>query len=246
MVEIKINTLAVLQARMSSSRLPGKVMKKINGKPMIYYQINRILSSKKIDKLIVATSVDESDDTLSDYLISQEVEVYRGDLFNVLSRFTEIEKLVKPSAIIRLTADCPFTMPHLIDQMIVEFYERKVDYLSNTLELTFPDGLDIEIIKYGVLEKLNCLELTEGEKEHVTLGIINNRNLFSMFNFSNTTDLSHYRWTVDTEEDFSFVSKIFNHFKNNEIIFTFSNLLEFFNKYPEKNLIYMRNQHKSP
>ena len=163
--------------------------------------------------------------------------MYRGDLFNVFSRFIEIEKLIKPSAIVRLTADCPFTMPELIDQMVSEFYEKKVDYLSNTLELTFPDGLDIEVIKPGVLEKLTEHNLSNSEKEHVTLGIMNRGNLFSMSNYSNDKNLSHYRWTVDTIQDFEFVTKVFEHFKLNEENFTFEELKKFIDDNPEINQI---------
>jgi spore coat polysaccharide biosynthesis protein SpsF len=240
MVKVNNYTLAVLQARMSSSRLPGKVMKFINGKPMIFYQINRILQSEKVDDLIVATSIDKSDDSLVEYLIEQNIKVYRGDLLNVFSRFCEIERIKKPSAIIRLTADCPFTMPQLIDQMVDVFYKEEVDYLSNTLQLTYPDGVDIEIIKNGVLEKLGSLQLSDLEKEHVTLGIINHSNLFLTKNFSNSVDISHYRWTVETEEDFNFVNNIFCHFTGKELTFTLYDLFNYFMQHPEQNLILSR------
>jgi spore coat polysaccharide biosynthesis protein SpsF len=237
---VKSLTLAILQARMSSTRLPGKVMRQINGKPMIYWQIERIKKSKAIDKLIVATSEDKSDDVLADFLNFNKVEVYRGPLQDVLLRFLEVEEKFNPTAIIRLTGDCPLVMPKLIDQMVAQFYKMDIDYLSNTLELSYPDGLDIEIIKSGILVKLNNYELSNSEREHVTLGILNRKNLFSTKCFLNDKNLSHYRWTVDTFPDFEFVSKVFANFRLNEDSFTFEDVEKFIEVNPEINQILYR------
>ena len=149
----KRNNLAVLQARMSSNRLPGKVLMEVNGKPMIYWQIQRILQSKEISKLVVATSDHPTDDVLVKYLESINFEFVRGSLDDVLARFIKVENIYSPDSIIRLTGDCPLVMPELIDSMLKKFYEVNVQYLSNIIELTYPDGLDIEIIKAGTLNK---------------------------------------------------------------------------------------------
>ena len=234
---MKKNTLVILQARMSSKRLPGKVLLMINGEPMIYWQIKRILRSKLISKLIVAISEENSDDVLANYLDEIKQEYIRGSLDNVLDRFVKVEKIYKSEAIVRLTGDCPLVMPDLIDSLVDMFYKKQVDYLSNTINLTFPDGLDIEVIKPGVLEKLTEHNLSNSEKEHVTLGIINRENLFSMSNYSNDKNLSHYRWTVDTIQDFEFVTKVFEHFKLNEENFTFEELKKFIDDNPEINQI---------
>ncbi len=124
----------VLQARMSSTRLPGKVLLKINNEPMIYWQIHRILQSKKINELVVAISDDSSDDVLADYLNSINQKLVRGSLHNVLDRFLKVEETYKSQVTIRLTADCPLVMPELIDQFIVVFLNSNADYLSNTSE----------------------------------------------------------------------------------------------------------------
>ena len=150
MVTEDLFTVAILQARMSSSRLPGKVMMPINGEPMIYRQIERIRQASTIDEVIVATSTDPSDDSLVEFLLDKGIEVFRGSLNDVLSRFSEIQKIIKSTAIIRFTGDCPLVMPELIDRMMAKFYETNVDYLSNTLEPTYPDGLDVEIIRPSV------------------------------------------------------------------------------------------------
>ena len=174
---------------------------------------------------------------LANYLDEIKQEYIRGSLGNVLDRFAKVEKIYKPEAIVRLTGDCPLVMPDLIDSLVDMFYKKQVDYLSNTINLTFPDGLDIEVIKPGVLEKLTEHNLSNSEKEHVTLGIMNRGNLFSMSNYSNDKNLSHYRWTVDTIQDFQFVTKVFEHFKLNEDNFTFEELKKFIDDNPAINRI---------
>jgi spore coat polysaccharide biosynthesis protein SpsF len=220
-------TLAVLQARMTSSRLPGKVMMEINGEPMIYWQVQRVLQSKRVDKLVVATSVDSTDDVLVKFLEEKDIHVYRGSLENVLSRFIEVSDENLCDAVIRLTGDCPLVMPQLIDEMVCKFYEEGVDYLSNTLEPTFPDGLDIEIVKKGVLEKLLNFSTDPKELEHVTYGVYNRPATFQLYSFLNDSDQSNARWTVDFQEDFDFVSTIFREFTGREIEFTYQEVSKF-------------------
>jgi len=233
MVKMEHSTLAILQARMSSSRLPGKVMIPINGEPMIYRQIERIRQSTVIDELIVATSTDPSDDPLVEFLNQKGIGVFRGSLKDVFSRFLRIETHFKPTAIIRLTADCPLVMPELINAMVIQFYKSNVDYLSNTLKPTYPDGLDIEIVKASVFSKLAKYELTETEREHVTLGIYSRPSDFTLENFSSREDLSEKRWTVDYFEDLVFVEQVFNAFKGNESTFTFEDMLLLLHNNPE-------------
>jgi spore coat polysaccharide biosynthesis protein SpsF len=227
MVEQKNFTLVILQARMSSSRFPGKVMMPINGEPMIYRQIERIEEASVVDSLIVATSTDSSDDVLAGYLKAKGVQVFRGSLENVLSRFLEIEAQIQPTTIIRLTGDCPLVMPELIDKMVVRFYDSNVDYLSNTLEPTFPDGLDIEILKASALRKLGTFKLSTAEREHVTLGIYRRPLEFSLENYRGHQDLSKNRWTVDYFQDLEFVRQVFINFEGEESKFSFEDTMIF-------------------
>ena len=213
-------TIAILQARMSSSRLPGKVMLQINGQPMIYRQIERIRQASAIDEIIVATSTDSSDDSLAEFLQNRGIAVFRGSLDDVLSRFLEIVNDMRPTAIVRLTGDCPLVMPELIDIMVAKFYESDTDYLSNTLEPTYPDGLDVEVMKASALRELTAFELTAAEKEHVTLGIYRRPSIFILKNFLGDEDLSQNRWTVDYHEDLVFVRKVFSEFIYRESTFT--------------------------
>lgn len=226
-------TIVVLQARTSSTRLPGKVMMEINGQPMIYWQVKRILNAKKIDKLVIATSSDSTDDRLANFLLGKGLSVYRGSLDNVLSRFLEVSVMHQHDALVRLTGDCPLVMPELLDAMVTKFYEQDADYLSNTLPPTYPDGLDIEIVRNGVLKKLISFNLDSEEIEHVTKGIYNRPESFKLSNFRNLNDNSNERWTVDYQADFDFVCEIFQEFRKRESKFTLSELMDFLAKKAE-------------
>ena len=220
-------TLAILQARMSSSRLPGKVLREINGKPMIYWQLQRIYRAKNVDKVIVATSTDSTDDPLVDFLISEKALYVRGSLNNVKERFDNVITQFPTESFIRLTGDCPLVMPSLIDDLVDAFHEADVDYLSNTIEPTFPDGLDVEVVKTEAFRKLDNTSLSKAEIEHVTYGLYSRTGQFTTQNFVNSQDLSNLRWTVDYQEDLEFVRNVFSHFKGREDSFNLTELLDF-------------------
>ena len=240
MAIMKNLNLVVLQARMSSTRLPGKVMTQINGHPMIYWEISRISKAKLVNKIVVAISDQSSDDILADYLDSIHQKYIRGSLDNVLSRYVKAEEIYNPSAIIRLTADCPLVMPELIDQYLEIFHKEDFEYLSNTIELSYPDGLDIEIIAPGIFKKLLEFSLSKEEKEHVTLGIYSRKDKFRTYNVSNKTNISQFRWTVDTSDDLAFVKSIYAHFESKEINFNFEDVLKLVKDNPNLNRIMFR------
>ena len=218
---------------MSSNRLPGKVLKPVNGQPMIYRQIQRVLRSTLVEDVIVATSVSSSDDELVEFLESEEIKVFRGSLDNVLSRFLEVSKRINPTNIIRLTGDCPLVMPKLIDEMIVYFEDKLPDYLSNSLVPSFPDGLDVEILSREAISRLSSLSLSKMESEHVTLGLYKRPDMFRVLNFSNPINHSNMRWTVDYPEDLDFVRSVYSHFKGRESTFEYEEVLEFLRSNPE-------------
>ena len=226
-------TLAVLQARMSSSRLTGKVLMDLNGEAMIYRQISRIMMAKTINEIVVATSVHPSDDLLVEFLENHKVRVVRGPLEDVLSRFQLVLTNIACTALIRLTGDCPLVMPEIIDKMVSHFYDSKVDYLSNAIEPTFPDGLDIEVINPAALEKLSSFELNSSEREHVTLGLYKRPTEFRIQNYANSEDFSHMRWTVDYQEDLDFVRQVYANFIGREATFTYSDLHDFLKQNPQ-------------
>jgi len=223
----KKSNLVILQARMNSKRLPNKAMRTINDIPMIMIQISRILKAKEIDKVIVATTNEESDDFLCEYLVENKIDVFRGSTNDVLERFFQASCIYGSEVIVRLTADCPLVMPEVIDEMLLQFDDLGVEYFSNVLEETYPDGLDVEIFSVEALKKLRSLQLNTIEKEHVTLGIYRRQNMFKAKNYPYTQNLSALRWTVDYIEDFEFVEQIFKNFLGFESEFGMQDVLEF-------------------
>ena len=224
--------LAIVQARMSSSRFPGKVLREINDIPAIKFQIERIRRSKVAD-IVVATSVDPSDDLLVEYLKSQDIEVRRGSLEDVAARFAMVLDEFEPEYFLRLTADCPFVMPELIDEMIEIFEQKSPDYLTNTNPPTYPDGLDVEVVKTSAFRTLISQELTDLELEHVTLGFIAANREFQIFNLVNVEDLSRLRWTVDYEEDMAYIKEIMKHLKGKEFDFGISDVIKVIESNPQ-------------
>ena len=225
--------IAILQARMNSSRLPGKVLRPVNGRPLIEWQIRRIQESKHISKLVLATSADESDDDLNDFVIQLGVQTHRGSMDDVASRFKGFLEIEKPEIFLRLTADCPLVMPTLIDEMLQEFKQKRCDYLSNTMAPTFPDGLDIEIIRTKTFLDLDFSQMNPQEREHVTLRINRYPEQFNLVNFYSKSDLSDQRWTVDYQEDLDFISQIFAYFSGKEAIFNLEEVLNFLKENPD-------------
>lgn len=202
--------LAILQARMSSTRLPGKVLRPILGEPMIARQIERLRRARRIDKLVVATSTDVSDDLLADFIQELGIDVYRGDLKDVLSRYVETLETFGPADIvIRLTADCPLTDPVLIDTLIELRAATDADIVSLDVHPSFPQGLDAEIIRSSALRAAGAEAELAYDREHVTPFIYARPDRFKIGSLTQQRDESHVRWTVDTPEDFAFVSRVY-------------------------------------
>ena len=220
----------ILQARIGSSRLPGKVLKQIAGRPLIQFQIDRIRKSKLLNNLVVAIPIETENDPLEKYLHSENIEVYRGAENDVLSRFEGVISKTTAEVIIRSTADCPLFMSEILDEMLETFYQSDLDYLSNSISPTYPDGLDVEIFTktaFNILLRTNPSKL---QRQHVTLGFYDGTNSFMTQNFANKIDLSLERWTVDYQEDFDFVEKIFE--KLGQYV-TFNEVLQLLEDYPE-------------
>lgn len=233
-----MKTLAILQARTASTRLPNKVMQMINGKPMIEILLNRIKKSKKIDDILIATTKNKEDDHLVKLLENLGYKTFRGSEDNVLDRYYKSAKEFNADTIIRLTADCPLLDYRLIDTLIIEYISSKVDYLSNTLDPTFPDGLDIEVFSYNSLEMAWKNAKTEFEKEHVTPYIKENE-LLTKKNYKYSENLSSMRWTVDEKEDMDVVMSVFKNFYP-DILFKWEDILLFSKDNPE---IFLKNTH---
>ncbi|GAA1574057.1 8-amino-3,8-dideoxy-manno-octulosonate cytidylyltransferase [Leucobacter aridicollis] len=201
--------LGILQARSSSSRFPRKVLEPLLGKEMILRQLERLARSKNIDRLVVATSEEASDDQLALLLATNGWEVRRGPLDDVLGRFARVIAEFEPDQVVRLTADCPLADPGVIDRVIDEHLLYKTDYTSNVLVPTFPHGLDVEVFSPAAFARLADSPLTASEREHVTLGMYRRTEEFTTWNVQQGTDHSDLRWTVDVPEDFVFVERVY-------------------------------------
>lgn len=225
--------LAILQARVSSSRLPGKVLKQILGRPMLERQIERLRRVTAVDQLVIATSSEASDDPLEKLCGELGVDCFRGSLNNVLDRFYQAALPHQPDHIVRLTGDCPLTDPDVIDKLVAFYLEGKYDYASNTIEPTFPHGLDAEIFSYQALMKAWQEATLPSQKEHVTLFIDSQPELFKIGVYKRSPDLSHLRWTVDEPEDFEFVSKVYEKLYPGNPEFTTEDVLALLQASPE-------------
>lgn len=220
-----MSIFAFVQARMSSSRLPGKILMDLVGSPMLIQQVNRLKRSKLVDEIVVLTSNDKSDDILINVCSEHNIKCFRGDLDNVLNRFYQAYLEYKPDHIVRITGDCPLLDWTVVDQVIQEHLDNPHDYTSNTLNPTFPDGLDVEVMTKECLIKIYNNASLKVEMEHVTYYCYTHKHDFSLQNVENKMgDQSELRWTVDTPEDFELVTDIYEElyednsgFSSNEI-----------------------------
>ncbi len=201
--------LGVLQGRLNSTRLPGKVLRPVLGEPMIVRQVERLRRSACIDRLVVATSESASDDELARELDARNIEVRRGPLNDVVGRFAAVVDEFAPDVIVRLTADCPLADHAVIDAVISAHLRLGADYTSNTLQPTFPDGLDVECISADAFGRLRALPLTPREREHVTLGLYSRPDEYLLESYRQDPDRSSLRWTVDVADDLEFVRAVY-------------------------------------
>ena len=202
--------LAVVQARMSSRRLPGKVLKPILGRPMLLHQLDRARRASAFDRLVVATSTDDSDDDVVRMCRDSGYDCERGSLHDVLDRFWQIASRHGAEHIVRLTGDCPLTDPEIIDLVVDAHLTTGADYTSNTRpRSTWPDGLDVEVVRAGVLEQAWREAVTTSDREHVLPFVWNRPERFHLNMVTSEMDLNHLRWTVDGPSDFQLVEAIF-------------------------------------
>lgn len=211
----------IVQARMGSTRLPGKILEKVTGQmTMLELIIERLKSCKVPDEIIVATTDRSQDDVVVRLASKTGVKSFRGSEEDVLDRFYNCAAHFKIDVIIRITSDCPLLDPALVDKMLKRFLASKsgIDYMSNTQRRTYPRGLDVEIITFEVLEKLSRLANEGRQREHVTAYIHQHPELFKLDSVEQKKDLSHLRWTVDEKKDLEFVKEIYKRlYKKNRV-----------------------------
>ena len=206
-----MKTVAIVQARMGSTRFPNKVMQPICGIPMIGLLLERLAKAKRIDQIVLATSEDQRNEPLATYVRELGYAVYQGSEDDVLGRYYQAAKEAKADTVVRITGDCPLIDPVLVDAVIAKFLDSGVDYASNVSPPTYPDGLDAEAFRFSVLERAWKEARAPAEREHVS-PFMQDAARFHLVNVSHHADLSSERWTVDEPEDFEVVARVFEHF----------------------------------
>jgi len=204
----------IIQARMGSSRLPGKVLKKLGDRSLLDFQIDRIKEAKTIDFIIVATTMERSDDDIELFCNEKGINCFRGSETDVLSRYYECAKVNNIDTIVRLTADCPLIDPNVIDMVVDLYFTSNVDYASNTVPpetSLWPDGSDVEVFSFDALKKAYIESNSNEDREHVTFFFWKNKkNGFKTAQLCNSSDWSKYRFTVDYIEDYEVLKLIYN------------------------------------
>ncbi|WP_446897236.1 cytidylyltransferase domain-containing protein [Clostridium sp. LBM24168] len=232
-----MNIVCIVQARTGSTRLPGKVLKKICGKTVLEHVIGRLKRVRNIDKIVIATTTKKQDDIIVEIAEKSLVCYFRGSEQDVLSRYYYAAKQYDADIVIRVTSDCPLIDPEVIDNMIEKFKnlnkKENIDYLSNKIKPTYPRGLDVEIFTFDALEKCFREANKDYEREHVTPYIYLNPDKFKFKNYENKEDYSTFRWTLDTKEDLELIEIIYNNLYKENSLFYFEDILKFVLSNPE-------------
>ncbi|MBI3631428.1 MAG: glycosyltransferase family protein [Candidatus Staskawiczbacteria bacterium] len=237
--------VAIIQARMGSTRLPGKMMVEIFNKPIIEHVFERVKSSRLINEIWLATTADKEDDVLAKWARLKVEKIYRGSNEDVLDRYFQAAKQAQADIIVRITGDCPLHDSQVIDLVVKEFLSGSFDYVSNSHPPTYPDGLDVEVFSFQALKKAWEEAKLKSEREHVAPYIWKHPELFKIKNVSSGIDLSKERWTLDTKEDFLFISNILKECQARKLDVNLKNILSIIAIFPQWrniNLQYKRNE----
>ncbi len=225
-----MDILCIIQARSGSTRLPNKVLLSLEGKTVLEHVIERVSHSKLIDEVVVATTFNKEDIKIVNIVSGLGYRVFAGSEDDVLDRYYQCARLIKPKNIVRITSDCPLIDPDIIDYAIDNHIKSGADYTSNTLKETYPDGLDVEVFTYEALfEAWKNAKLTS-EREHVTPYIRKN-DKFKKYSVENDIDLSYLRWTLDREQDYKFIKEVYKHLYKQNNLFKTKEVLELLEKY---------------
>lgn len=247
---MKLKVVCIIQARMGSTRLPGKVLLPLEGKAVILHDIDRVLAAKTIDAVVIATTTKSDDqkivDTVAGY--NPRVSVFRGSEEDVLDRYYKAAKEVQADVVIRITSDCPLIDPIIIDEVVTAFLRTpSIDYVANVLgEYTFPNGMDVEVVAFSILEQLWKKTTDPFDREHVTVYIKKYPEQFITKNIKHAIDYSFHRWTLDEEKDFQLISYIYKKLYAKNPLFTMEDILKLFDENPELISVNQDVQQKNP
>lgn len=225
-----MKVIAIIQARMSSARLPGKVLMPLVGKPVLEHVVNRMQACKTISEVVVATSIDQTDDAIQAWCDQAAVSYYRGSLEDVLDRYYQAAKIYQADAIVRITADCPAIDPTIVDEVVTGFLAGGYEFYGLSGE--FPDGLDCTVFAFSALERAWREARLQSEREHVGPYIEKHPELFKSGGLQKFTGLSHHRWTLDEPRDYEFLQAIFAHLYRERTPFLASEVLSLLEEEP--------------
>lgn len=226
--------LAIVQARFGSTRLPGKVLKDIEGKPMLWHIAERLKHSKHINQVVIATTTESSDDRIADFAESNKLGYYRGSVMNVLDRFYQTAKKFSADVVVRIWGDCVMIDPDVVDKAIELLEKDDLDYASNIRPPSYPRGMDLEVFTFATLEKTWKEATTAFYQEYMTDYIFRNPQMFKLGNLQYGTDLSSQYLLVDYEDDFRLASEIYKEmFSEGKKIFGFRDVLELLQRNPK-------------
>jgi spore coat polysaccharide biosynthesis protein SpsF len=219
---------------MGSVRLPGKVLMDIAGRPILWHIINRLNRCRLINQIVVATSINVKDDAIEQFCKENNVHFYRGKEKDVLDRYYQTAIAYEADVVIRITADCPLIDPTIVDKVIHAYLSNKktFDGASNTINRTYPRGLDTEVISFFALQGTWKKATKDYEREHVTIFMYEHADSFRLYSVENNADLSHLRWTVDENEDLDFAREVFKRLYNGANIFLMEDILRVLEKEP--------------
>ena len=227
-----MKTVAIIQARLGSTRLPGKVLRPLGGKTMLECVMQRLGDCKTIDQLVIATTTELADRELIEFCQQRQWNVHAGSENDVLSRYVEAAEKYEADQIVRITSDCPLIDPRIVDQTVDLMNSAPdIDYATNFHPCrTYPRGLDCEAMTRRTLSRMDRLAQSERYREHVTLYAYQNPKKFNIASLTGTEDWSHLRWTVDTEEDLQLASEIYRHFGDSP--FDWKQIIEAYETHP--------------
>ena len=228
--------VAIIQARMSSSRLPGKVLRPIAGRPMLSWVVERTRQATLVDTVVVATTEDPSDDPLAAFCVEQGYPVFRGSLYDVLDRFVQTARAYQADIVVRITADCPLIDPNVIDLTITRLIESKADFAANRLpppwHRTYPIGLDVEVVSMPALERAWREATEKYEREHVLPYLYDQPGRFKVEVLDTEPDYGHLRWTVDTSADLAMLQQLASYLPEG-LRFSWQDVLDIWQSHPD-------------
>ena len=225
-----MRVVAIIQARTGSTRLPNKIFLKLANASLLSHVVDRLRPSKEIDQIVIATTTSLKDNSIEEWCLNNSLDYFRGSENNVLDRYYQTAKKFNADIIIRVTADDPFKDYRLIDQAVKIIKDKNYDFVCNNNPVSFPEGLDVEVLSMDALTKSFFNSTSNFEKEHVTQYIYRNINSFKTFNIKNIKNLSFHRWTIDTEDDYLFAIEIYNNLYDINNIFLSEDIYKLLDK----------------